>query len=169
MSETDSNDIILIVEENMVFKKGLLEHCRSLCDEKKRAYFPVPYAQFDGHVIENGMPPGKSQQISKQDHNKFTGHWAHQVHSAFCAYNNDVSQILSSDAGTDDNWVYQQFLKEDYQVLMAVDPYLYKPNQSNRCLSKKTNGKQCLKTEALHLGSKPSLGVLYIKETSLTS
>ena len=156
----------------MLITNELLNHCKSICIEEKRVFFPVPYAQFNSEIVQRGMPPGKPKRTNKKDHNKFLGQWAHILHNNFCAYQRDLSHMLYAAnknlAKFDGHWIYNEYLKQEYEVVMAVEPNLYQLNYDEKCLPKKQfiqKHAQCIKYKALHLASKPALGILYIKET----
>ena len=163
-------DLILTLEDDMDFETSLLNHCRSVCLEEKRVYFPIPFAEYNSKVFVKGMPPGKPKNLNKKDHNKFTGTWAHESHNNFCAYQSDISALLkkseTNHVNKDGDWIYNSFLEQNYDVVMAVEPNLYKLNRES-CYSmkpKKQKYAQCLKSQALFLGSRPTLGFLHIKE-----
>ena len=161
----------MVLEDDVTMTDGLLHHCRSICIEKTRVLFAVPFAQFNPKVIEEGMPPGKLKDLNKNDHDKFTGQWAFRSHKNFCAYYTDVSNMLYAAGKTklevNGRWVYNDYLNQEYEVVMAVEPNLYKLNHNEKCFLTKQvpeEYSQCMKHKVLHLGSKPALGVLYIKE-----
>jgi len=169
--ETEEDDLILVMQDDSTITTELLNHCKTISIEDKRVYFPVPFAQFNPEIIEHGMPPGKPKYVNKKDHNKFTGHWAHKLKNTFCAYHRDISNMVYAAnknlAEIDGQWMYNDYLKQEYEVVTAVEPNLYKLSHNEKCAPKKHSMNEqarCMKNKALHLASKPALSILYIEE-----
>lgn len=112
------------------------------------------------------MPPGKPKNVYKKDHTKFTGQWAHKDHDTVCGFKSDIFKIYDGSSVTSDG-IYEKFLRNDYETFMAVEPNLYKLNDAVVCEMynhDKTELSNCYKSKTQYLGSKPALGILYIKE-----
>ena len=155
----------------MSYKRGLIRRCRSIVMLSQRVYFPIAFSQFNPEIIEKGMPPGKPKDINKKEHNKFTGYWMHDKHDYFCSYQSDLIKILSGlstrNLQNQKNWVYNAFLRNDIEVISAIEPKLYKVKHQRQCSTIKPSleeYKDCFKSKAKSLGSKPALGILYINE-----
>ena len=160
------NDIILTIKEGYSFTKEIFDHCRAICSEGQRVYFPVPFAQFNSEITESGMPPGKVKNVNKKDHTKFTGQWAHQIHDSICGFKSDLLKVYDDNDILSQQHIYEKFLLKNYETFMAVEPNLFKLNDLSKCQTLKNTIEltKCHKTASQYLGSKPALGILYINE-----
>ena len=156
----------------MIIGDGFLHHCKTLCEKGRQLYFPIAFAQYNPDVIEKGMPPGKPKNVDKKDHNKFTGYWLHSEKLSACAYGKDWKIVLARSKAVPKynqlHWIYNKFLLNNYNVITAVEPHLYKANYKNKCANQKpfkNKYGQCLKTVARQHGSKNALGILYLTES----
>ena len=160
----------------MMIKTGLFQHCRALCEKEKRAYFPLAFAQFEPEVAEKGMPPGKPKNIDKQDHSRYTGTWEFNKRRSICAYATDWLKVLPkirrspklAETLNFQDWLFRRFKQNNYDIITAVEQYLYIANHKLKCSKLKPHQrdyKKCKNTKSAFYGSKIALGILHITES----